>query len=225
MCKELIQGGMERGWLLEPEAKELCRSYGLPVGEWCVAKTAQDAATIADGIGYPLVMKIVSPDVMHKSDVGGVILNIQDSKEAVEGFKKIEGVRDRIGCRLDGVLMEKMAPPGTETIIGGKRDNQFGAILVFGLGGIFVEVFKDVSFRVAPIDVEDALEMISELKAFPLLKGIRGKEPADIGALAGALLKVSKMMLEVSEIKELDLNPTIAYSNGCRVVDARVILG
>lgn len=215
---------LERGWLLEPEAKELCRAYGLPVGEWKVAKTEDEAAAAADSVGYPVVMKIVSPDVLHKSDVGGVLLNIADRQAAAEGFRKIEGIRDRIKCRLEGTLVERMAPPGTETIIGAKLDPQFGPVLLFGLGGIFVEIFKDVSFRVSPITRDDALDMMSELKAYPLLKGIRGREPADTEALADALLKVSDMMLSEGMVAELDLNPTIAYAKGCRVVDARVIL-
>jgi len=215
---------LERGWLLEPEAKELCRSYGLPVGEWKVAKTEEEAVAAAGSLGYPVVMKIVSPDVLHKSDVGGVLLNIAGGEAAADAFGKIKAVANKSGYRLEGVLVEKMAPPGTETIIGGKLDPQFGPVLLFGLGGVFVEVFKDVSFRVAPITKEDALEMMSELKAYPLLKGVRGREPADTEALVDALLKVSNMMLQEKIIAELDLNPTIAYPKGCRVVDARVIL-
>jgi len=224
MAREIIKKGMERGWLLEPEAKELCKTYGLPVGEWKVVKTAEEARAAGKEIGYPLVMKIVSPDVIHKSDVGGVILNIKDGKEAADAFKKIEGIRKRTGCRLEGALVEKMAPQGTETIIGAKRDPQFGPVILFGLGGIFVEVFKDVSFRVAPITREDAMDMISELKAYPILKGIRGRKPSDVEGIVDSLLKVSSMMMDVVEIKELDLNPTIVYEKGCRIVDARIIL-
>jgi acyl-CoA synthetase (NDP forming) len=224
MAREIIRKGMERGWLLEPEAKELCNTYGLPVGVWKIVKTAEEARAAGKEIGYPLVIKIVSPDVIHKSDVGGVLLNIKDGKEAAEAFKKIEGIRDRTGCRLEGALMERMAPQGTETIIGAKRDSQFGPVILFGLGGIFVEVFKDVSFRVAPITKDDAMDMITELKAYPILKGIRGKGPLDTESLVDSLLKVSSMVMEVAEIKELDLNPTIVYDKGCRIVDARVIL-
>lgn len=220
----LLEAAKGRGWLLEPEAKELCRGYGLPVADWKVARTVQEAREAADALGYPVVMKIVSPDVLHKSDVGGVLLNIADAEGAAEAFRKIEGIRDRLGCRLEGALVEKMAPPGTETIIGAKLDPQFGPVILFGLGGIFVEIFKDVSFRVAPITKGDALDMMSELKAYPLLKGARGRAPADIEALAGTLLKVSGMMMQEPIIQELDLNPTIAYEKGCRIVDARVIL-
>jgi acetyl-CoA synthetase (ADP-forming) len=224
MAREIIKKGMERGWLLEPEAKELCKAYGLPVGVWKIIKTADEARTAGREIGYPLVMKIVSPDIIHKSDVGGVILNIKDGKEAAEAFRRIEGIRERTGCRLEGALVEKMAKQGTETIIGAKRDPQFGPVILFGLGGIFVEIFKDVSFRVAPITKEDAMEMITELKAYPILKGIRGRSPSDVEAVAASLLKVSSMVMDLPEIKELDLNPTIVYEKGCRIVDARVIM-
>ena len=224
MAREIIKKGMERGWLLEPEAKELCRTYGLPVGEWKVVKTAEEAKAAGREMGYPLVMKIVSPDVIHKSDVGGVILNIKTGSEAEDAFRKMEGIRKRTGCRLEGVRMERMAPQGTETIMGAKRDPQFGPVILFGLGGIFVEVFKDVSFRVAPITRDDAMEMITELKAYPILKGIRGRRPSDTEGIVDSLLKVSSMMMDVAEVKELDLNPTIVYEKGCRIVDARVIL-
>lgn len=216
---------MARGWLLEHEAKELCRAYGLPVGEWRVAADPEEAKEAAARLGFPVAAKIVSPDVIHKSDVGGVILNINDGKAVEEAYRKIRSICEAGGYRFGGVLVESMAPPGIETIIGGKRDPQFGPVVLFGLGGIFVEVFKDVSFRVAPIDREDASEMISELKALPLLKGIRGRKPSDMEALISSLVKVSEMMMKEEKIKELDLNPTLAYERGCRVVDARVILG
>jgi acetyl-CoA synthetase (ADP-forming) len=224
MLSPIIQGGLSRGWLLEPEAKELCRGYGLPVGKWRVATTSAEAVEASTGLGFPVVAKIVSPDVIHKSDVGGVILNLEDEREVEGAFKKIRSICEASNYRFAGMLVEPMAPPGTETIIGGKRDPQFGPVLLFGLGGIFVEVFKDVSFRVAPIEREDALEMISELKALPLLRGIRGRKPSDIDALVDSLLRVSEMMMREERIKELDLNPTLAYEKGCRVVDARVIL-
>jgi acyl-CoA synthetase (NDP forming) len=220
---KILEEGRERGWLLEPEAKGLCREYGLPVGEWAVVKDEEEVSKEAERIGYPLAAKIVSPDVVHKSDVGGVALNI--GPETVgEAFRRMKGIAEANGYRFEGVLLERMAPPGVETIIGAKRDPQFGPVLMFGLGGIFVEVFKDVAFRVAPIDRGDAEEMISELKAYPVLKGIRGRKPSDIEGIIGALLSVSKMVTEIEEIKEIDLNPVIVYEKGFRVVDARVIL-
>jgi acyl-CoA synthetase (NDP forming) len=225
MASNIIKGGMGRGWLLEPEAKELCRSYGLPLGKWEVATTSSQAKEAAACLGFPLAAKIVSPDVVHKSDVGGVILNLKDVADVEGAFQRIKSISDGGGFRFEGILLERMARPGIETIIGGKRDPQFGPVILFGLGGIFVEIFKDVSFRVAPLDRLDVMEMISELKALPLLKGARGRKPADLDALVDSLLKVSEMMMKEEAIKELDLNPTLAYEKGCLVLDARVILG
>lgn len=225
MASGVIQGGLKRGWLLEPEAKSLCKEYGIPVGRWEVASTPGEAREESARLGFPVVLKIVSSDVMHKSDVGGVALDLKDAKEVEAAFQRMRAVCDSGGYRFEGVLVERMARPGVETIIGGKRDPQFGPVVLFGLGGIFVEVFKDVSFRVAPLEREDALDMISELKALPLLKGARGRKPADLEALVDALLRVSDMMVKEEAIKELDLNPTIAYEKGCIVLDARVILG
>ncbi len=216
---------MSRGWLLEPEAKELCKSYGLPVGKWAVATSGSQAKELSAALGFPVAAKIVSSDVIHKSDVGGVALNLKDGGEVEAAFQRIKAICDSGGYRFEGVLVERMAAPGIETIIGGKRDPQFGPVILFGLGGIFVEIFKDVSFRVAPLDRVDALEMISELKALPLLKGARGRKPADIEALVDALMMVSEMMVKEAAIRELDLNPTIAYEKGCLILDARVILG
>lgn len=225
MASNIIKGGMSRGWLLEPEAKDLCKSYGLPVGKWAVAASGSQAKELSAALGFPVAAKIVSSDVIHKSDVGGVLLNLNDGGEVEAAFQRIKAICDSGGYRFEGVLVERMATPGIETIIGGKRDPQFGPVILFGLGGIFVEIFKDVSFRVAPLDRVDALEMISELKALPLLKGARGRKPADLEALVDALMRVSDMMVKEEAIKELDLNPTIAYEKGCLVLDARVILG
>ncbi|MEM4658597.1 MAG: acetate--CoA ligase family protein [Candidatus Methanosuratincola sp.] len=220
---KIIESGIGRGWLLEPEAKELCREYGLPVGEWAVVDDPEGAAREAERLGFPLAAKIVSSDVIHKSDVGGVALNV-DAASVKEVFRRMKGIAEGNGYRFEGVLLERMAPPGVETIIGAKRDPQFGPVLMFGLGGIFVEVFKDVAFRVAPIDRADAEEMISELKAYPVLRGIRGRKPSDIEGIIDSLLRVSRMVTDLGEIKEIDLNPVIVYEKGCRIVDARVIL-
>ena len=188
MSKEIVQQGMGRGWLLEPEAKSLCRGFGLAVGEWKIVKTADEAELAGAELGYPLVMKIVSPDVIHKSDVGGVILNIKDGQEVKDAFRRIYDIKVMTGCRFEGALLEKMAPQGIETIIGAKLDQQFGPVIMFGLGGIFVEVFKDISFRIAPITRDDAMDMVSELKAYVILKGIRGRKPSDVDAIFDALL-------------------------------------
>lgn len=224
MAQEIIARGRQRGWLLEPEAKELCKAYGLPVGEWRVANSEADALSHSAELGFPLAMKIVSPDILHKSDVGGVILGIESPEKVRDAFGRMRAVAERTGSRFEGALMERMAKPGVETIIGAKRDPQFGPVIMFGVGGIFVEIFKDVAFRVAPIDRADAMEMINELKALPLLKGARGRKPVDLESLADSLIRAAKLMIENSEVSEIDLNPTMGYEDGCKVVDARIIL-
>jgi len=228
-ASELIKRADEEGrrHLLEPEAKAICAEYGIPVPEGRVARTPEEAVRIAEEIGYPVVLKIVSPDVLHKSDVGGVLLNVLDADGVREGFKRIiDTVRAHVpDARVLGVLVEEMAPKGiTEVIVGAIKDPQFGPTLMFGLGGIFVEVLKDVSFRVAPIDERDAYEMISEIRAYPILKGYRGQPPADVDTIARILLSASRLVMDHPEIKEMDLNPIIVYEKGAKTVDARIIL-
>jgi len=228
-ASEIIKRAYEEGrkHLLEPEAKAICAEYGIPVPRGRVAKTADEAVKIAEEIGYPVVLKIVSPDVLHKSDVGGVLLNVSDADGVREGFKRIlDTVRSHVpNARVLGILVEEMAPKGVaEVIVGAIKDLQFGPTLMFGLGGVFVEILKDVTFRIAPIEERDAYEMISEIKAYPILKGYRGQPPADVDAIARILLSASKLVVEHPEVKEMDLNPIIVYEKGARTVDARIIL-
>jgi len=215
-----------RSFLLEPEAKTVCMRYGIPVTKFGVARTVEEAVDLAEEIGYPVVLKVVSPDVVHKFDVGGVVLNLQGPEEVREAFNQIlENVEKRVpGAKVLGVTVQEMAPPSTEVIVGAVKDPQFGPALMFGLGGIFVEVLKDVTFRVAPIDEEDAREMIAEIKAYPILKGYRGMPPADIEAIVQILVNTSRLVTEHPEIKELDLNPILVYEKGAKTVDARIML-
>jgi len=215
-----------RKFLLEHEAKTVCKEYGIPVTALKVAKTAEEAAEFSEEIGYPTVLKIVSPDVLHKFDVGGVILNINSREEARNAYNKIlENVKKhKPDAKINGILVQEMAPSSTEVIVGSIKDSQFGPTLMFGFGGIFVEVMKDVSFRIAPITEEDAQEMISEIKAYPILRGYRDQPPADIDTLAKILLSTSKLVMDHQEIKELDLNPVMVYEKGAKTVDARIIL-
>ena len=212
--------------LLETEAKTICTEYGIPVTKFNLAKNEKEAATQANQIGYPIVLKIVSPDIIHKSDAGGVIVNLKTPSEISIAYKKIieNAKKYKSDAKIVGVLVQEMAPQSTEVIVGAIKDPQFGQTVMFGLGGIFVELLKDVNFRVAPINIEDAKEMITQLKAFPLLNGYRNTSPADIGALATILCSVSCLVMENPEIKELDLNPVMAYSKGAKIVDARIIL-
>ena len=212
--------------LLETEAKTICIEYGIPVTKFNLAKDEKEAAAQANQIGYPVVLKIVSPDIIHKSDAGGVIVNLKTPAEVAGGYKKIiENVKKyKSDAKIVGVLVQEMAPQSTEVIVGAIKDPQFGQTVMFGLGGIFVELLKDVNFRVAPITIDDAKEMITQLKAFPLLNGYRNTPPADIDAIVNILCAVSRLVMDNPEIKELDLNPVMAYPKGAKTVDARIIL-
>jgi len=215
-----------RNYLLEPEAKAICTQYGIPVTRFKVAKNPQEAAKHAQEIGFPIVLKIISPDIIHKWDVGGVILNLKTPKQVKEAYSKIlqNAKKHKPDAKINGILVQEMAPLSTEVIVGATKDPQFGPALMFGLGGIFVEVLKDVAFRIAPITESDAREMITEVKAYPILRGYRGQPPADIDAIVQILLNTSRLVMENQEIKELDLNPIMVYEKGAKTVDARIIL-
>ena len=212
--------------LLETEAKTICAEYGIPITKFNLAKNEKEAAKYADQIGYPIVLKIVSPDIIHKSDAGGVLVNLKNASDVANGYNKIiENVKKyKADAKIVGVLVQEMAPQSTEVIVGAIKDPQFGQTVMFGLGGIFVELLKDVNFRVAPVTAEDAKEMITQLKAFPLLNGYRNTQPADIDALVSILCNVSRLIMDNPEIKELDLNPVLAYPKSAKTVDARIIL-
>ena len=215
-----------RGYLLEPEAKTICMEYGIPVTRFKVARTKEEAVKFAEEIGYPVVLKVVSPDVIHKSDVGGVILNLENSGEIEDAYDKVLAnvKKHKPDAGIMGVLVEEMAPQSTEVIVGAAKDFKARTNLMFGLGGIFVEIYKDVTFRVAPITEKDARTMITEIKAYPILKGYRGRPPADIEAILQILMNTSKLVIDHPEIKELDLNPIIVYEKSAKTVDARIIL-
>jgi acyl-CoA synthetase (NDP forming) len=226
--KEIIKRALseDRLKLLEHEAFELARHYGIPIPDVYLVKTPKEAYDLADSIGYPIVLKIVSPDIVHKSDVGGVKLHLNSREEVARAFNEmLKTVSSRVpSARIVGVLMYREARQGLEVIVGGLRDSVFGAAVMFGLGGVFVEVFRDVSFRIAPITLDDALEMISEIQSKQILEGYRGQKPVDKRALADIVVKTSKIMLENEEIDSIDLNPVMAYDNGAMVVDVRAIL-
>lgn len=212
--------------LLENEAKTICTQYCIPVTKFSLSKNEKEATTQADQIGYPIVLKIVSPDIIHKSDAGGVIINLKSAQEVTTAYRKIieNATKYNAKAKIVGVLVQEMAPQATEVIVGAIKDPQFGQTIMFGLGGIFVEILKDVNFRVAPLTNQDATEMITKLKAYPLLKGYRNTPPADINALVAVLCNTSRLVMEHPEIKELDLNPVMAYKTGTITVDARIIL-
>ena len=180
-----------------------------------------EASTRDGKLGFPVVVKVCSPDLPHKSDVGGVKLNLRDANEVKRAYDDIASAVGRANAR--SMLVQKMASAGVELIVGGKRDPQFGPVIAFGLGGIFVEVFKDITLRVCPIDRGEARRMLHEIRGYPLLAGARNTKPVDEEALAGLLVAVSKLMHDHEEIKELDINPVIAYPRGYIAVDARIL--
>lgn len=226
--RDIIQKALlqKRYELLESEAKEFIEMFGISTTRHIVTSSRADAIQAAASIGYPVVLKIVSPDISHKTDVGGVKLGIKDDEgvrdaydEIIRSVKKMQP-----DARIEGILVQEMATPSTEVIVGGLRDPQFGPAVMFGLGGIFVEVFKDVSFRIAPVEAYEALDMIHDIKGVKVLKGFRGREAADISALVQTIVQVSDIMVSVEEIKEIDLNPVLVYPKGVKAVDARIIL-
>ena len=224
----IIQNALlqKRYELLEPEAKEFIQAFGIKTPEHRAASSCGEAIQAARSIGYPVVLKIVSPDISHKTDVGGIRLDIRDDNGVEQAYNEIIGAvtKRQPGARIFGILVQEIAPPSTEVIIGGLRDPQFGPAVMFGLGGVFVEVYKDISFRIAPVEEYEAFDMIHSVKGAKILKGFRNREEADITALAQAIVKVSDIMVAIEEIKEIDLNPVLVYPKGLKAVDARIIL-
>ncbi len=215
-----------RTQLTEIESKEWLKEAGIPVVEAKLARAKKEAVALSKSMGFPVVLKIVSPDIIHKSDSGGVKLNLKNATQVGNAYSEILASIKKHNpvAKIHGVSVQKMARPGIEIIIGMTKDAQFGPVLMFGLGGVLVEVLKDVAFRIVPLAKRDAREMIREIKGYPLLEGYRGQEPADIEFLEDLILKVSDFVQNNPEIKELDLNPIFAYKNGAVAVDARVIL-
>jgi acetyl-CoA synthetase (ADP-forming) len=216
----------QRRSLLEPEAKRLCTQWGIPVPKFRVAQTAKEAAELAERIGLPAVLKIVSKDIVHKTDVGGVLTNLRTKTDVKRGYDMIlRNTKCRIpNACIEGVLVQRMVPSSLEVIVGGLRDDQFGPAVMFGMGGIFTEIFKDVVFTLAPITVPEALQMIDRIRASCLFNGYRGQPRLDRNVLADIIIDVSRMMEEIPEISEIDLNPVIVYKNRASAIDARIML-
>ncbi|MEN6482324.1 MAG: acetate--CoA ligase family protein [Anaerolineaceae bacterium] len=207
------------------DALAICEAYGIPIASWVLAKDATEAIQLANQVGYPLTVKAVSEEIVHKSDIGGVMLNIRDEQALLTSIQtmqqRIHAAAPNISFRF---LLQKMVGEGREVFLGGKRDLSFGPVLLFGLGGIYVEVFKDVALRLAPLSQYDAAAMINEIQGIKLLQGVRGEPGVDIGAIQDTLLKLSQMMIDLPVIQEIDLNPVIASPTGVVAVDARFIL-
>jgi len=213
--------------LFEHEAKDLISQVGLPTTRYRFANDKEGAISAAREIGYPVVLKIVSPQVLHKSDAGGVALDIGDDDELSASYDRVvDAVKERVpGAEIRGVLVEEMAAPSVEVIVGATRDPQFGPTVMFGVGGILTEIVRDVSFRVAPFGHGEAVKMMGEIKSRGVLEGARGLPVVDKAALADIIVKTSSLMLENPGIAEIDLNPVIVYGDAAKIVDARIILG
>lgn len=215
-----------RRGLLEPEAETVCLEYGIPAPSFKIAMSSSSAAAFAGELGYPVVLKVVSPEIVHKTDVGGVIVGLSSSDAVESAYQRVlENVRiQRPDARISGVLVQKMAPESTEVIVGSVNDPQFGPTIVFGLGGVFVEILKDVSFRIAPLEERDAREMITEIRGHSILNGYRGFPAADQETIVHILLSASRLVTENPQITQMDLNPIRVYARGALVVDARMLL-
>lgn len=218
-----------RSALDESAGKQLLALHGIKVPQSRVAAGVADVDTVMSGLQVPVVVKVMSPDILHKSDAGGVKINLRstaDVKAAIEDMLKAPKIK---GARIEGFLIEEMAPAGHELVIGGLRDPQFGPLVMVGLGGIFVEILKDVSFRLCPISRIDAEEMLAELKGAAILEGARGTKPASLDAIIDVLLKVGGenglLLQHATDISEADINPLIVSDSAAVAVDARFILG
>ena len=213
----------------DAEAREIMQAYGLPMPPSALASTAEEAVAAAERIGYPVVMKIASPDILHKTDIGGVKLNLNTPGDVRDAFDLLvfRATRYMPDAEIWGCLVQQQVRGGKEVILGMSRDPQFGPLLLFGLGGIYVEALKDVTFRVAPIDEREAREMMGEIRAHSLLRGVRGEPPSDLEAIVDTLLRMSQLVTDFPEIAEMDINPLIVFEQGKGAlgIDMRLVLG
>jgi len=221
---ELIKDGA--GSLVEPEVKGFLKECSIAVPRSFVEIDLEVAIVKAAEIGYPLVLKVVSRDIIHKSDVGGVAVGLRDEQELRRAWNEIYvSIAHRCpSAKIEGFLVEEMAPRGVEVIVGALRDEQFGPTVMFGMGGVAIELLKDVSFRLAPIDEAEAIEMMKECKGFPLLSGYRGNPAKDVKAAAGVIVKLADIITESKLVKEFEINPLVVHGDGCMALDARAIL-
>jgi acyl-CoA synthetase (NDP forming) len=208
------------------EAKAFLAPSGIPIVPTRLARTQREAVRQAKDLGWPVVLKIVSPDIVHKSDIGGVKTGLASAAAVARAYRDLmEAARTRAPhARIHGVAVQPMAPQGREVILGAGKDPQFGHYVMFGLGGVWVEALRDVAFRLVPLTPRDAHQMVREIRGFPLLEGHRGQPPVDLASLERALLALSAFLEKHPEVREVDLNPVFAYPQGCLAVDARVVL-
>lgn len=218
----------ENRHILDLEAFDILKAYGIPAVKTAFAKTAEEAASAAEEIGYPLVMKVVSPQISHKSDIGGIRLSLKNAAEVKAAYKEMmDSIPKKLpDALLEGIQLQPMLSGGREVIFGMVHDPTFGPMLMFGLGGIYVEILKDVRFAIAPVDEREAREMITGIKTYPILAGIRGAKPSDIDALVDVILKFSNLVCDFPDIEELEINPMMVFEEGkgALAVDMRLTL-
>jgi acetate---CoA ligase (ADP-forming) subunit beta len=218
--EEITRRWRPHGWVVEPEAKRILSLAGVSVPRYIWAGGLQEAVDFGKEIGYPLAVKVVSPEVMHKSDVGGVRTGIGNERELEEAYRKMSGLP-----AFQGILVEEMLPAGIELILGAKVDYQFGPVVLVGMGGTGVEIYHDAELRMAPLEPKDPDSMIRALKAYPLLQGYRGSEPVDLPELKRTLMAFSSLVMELeTKMESMDINPLICSRSGCIAADARIIL-
>jgi acetyltransferase len=219
-------GQEKRRFLLAHEGQAVMKAAGIPIPRSNVARGLDQAVQYAEEIGYPLVMKIVSKDILHKSDVGGVALNLLSRKEVIEAYEAIiHNCRSAFpDAKIDGIEVTEMVHGGTELIVGARVDPSFGPIVMCGLGGIYVEVMKDVSFRALPLSLREAISMIKEIRSYPLLLGVRGEKRKDIDGLVETILKVGEILLKCRSITDIEINPLVVDVEGVKAVDVRILL-
>ncbi|MFP4608027.1 MAG: acetate--CoA ligase family protein [Candidatus Natronoplasma sp.] len=225
---EIVRGVKDQGryTLIESEARDVLRYAGIQIAEGRVVKDIDDCVKAAEKIGYPVVLKVVSEDIIHKMDLGGVVVGLEDEEEVKEAYQAIHSrVRNhKPSDRIRGISVSEMIEGGKEVVVGGMVDPTFGPVVMFGLGGIYVEIFEDVEFRLAPLNLDEAHEMISDIDSFPLLVGTRGQRCRDLDALAEMISRVGYLVYHVEDINEIDLNPVAALERGAKALDVAVNL-
>jgi acetyltransferase len=217
-----------RSFLLAEEGRDLMEAAGIGMPETRVARNMKEAVRFAESIGYPVVMKVVSRDILHKSDAGGVALDLENREEVMDAYQAImSNCRTRVpGARIKGIQVSEMAPSGVELIVGARKDPAFGPTIMFGMGGIYVEVLKDVTFRAVPFSRAEAIEMMKEIRAYPLLLGVRGEERKDIESVLDTIIRLGTVIQRCDGISDIEVNPLMAYEQGqgAKAVDIRVLL-
>jgi acyl-CoA synthetase (NDP forming) len=212
--------------LLTPETEKICTHYGIPIADSYIATTKEEASKKAEELGFPVVLKVLSPQIVHKTDAGGVLVGVQNEDELRKGFEKISDNTKHYSpnATILGILVQRMVPPGIEVMVGGLRDPQFGPTVLFGVGGIFTEIFKDVVFGIVPLDEAEAYRMIRSIKAYPMLTGYRNLPKANEKSIVDIMLRASQLLSDHTVVDQMDLNPTIVNAEGSVVVDARILL-